>query len=366
MGTLSLDRPVTQKDVARLAGVSTSIVSYVINDGPRSVSTDTRARVLRAIEELGYRPNKNAQMLMRSQSEPERAVRQIGVVVGGDSSMFTRPFYAAILSGIYAEARRLQIRVRFLQFLDDLTDPVLFNELIHPEEVSGVLLFAFDGDFSSEPEKVANREATLRKIVDRIDNVVCLERKWGNLPAVIFDREKAAHEAVSHLISLGHNRIGFLGAPDDRLTGYRNALLEYGLQYDAKFVAGLDGHNAPEDGFRQATKAMGGQTQPTAFFACSDEVAVGAIGALKEMGLRVPMDVAIASVDDIEFADLYDPRLTSICVPKAQMGAYAVRMLHDQSGQPSDPAVSVVLPTELIVRESCGAHLAETVPEGAN
>ncbi len=67
---------------------------------------------------------------------------------------------------------------------------------------------------------------------DRVDNVVCLERKWGNLPAVIFDREKAAHVAVSHLISLGHYQIGFLGAPDDRLTGYRNALYEHGLPYD--------------------------------------------------------------------------------------------------------------------------------------
>ena len=359
MGVRSQEKRITQKDVARHADVSTAVVSYVINNGPRSVSAETRARVLQAIEELDYRPNKYAQMLMRSQSEPERAVRQIGVVVGGDSSMFTRPFYAAILSGIYAEAHRLQIRVRFLQFLDDLTDPVLFNELIHPEEVSGILLFAFEGDFSSEPEEVAVRETTLLKIVARIDNVICLERKWGNLPAVIFDREKAAYVAVSHLISLGHSRIGFLGAPDDRLSGYRNALLEHGLPYNANLVTDLCGHNSPEDGFHQATKAMGGQTQPTAFFACSDEVAVGAIGALKEMGLHVPEDVAIASVDDIEFADLYDPRLTSVYVPKAQMGAYAVRMLHDQSGQPSDPAVSVVLPTELIVRESCGAHLAE-------
>lgn len=363
MGTQPARRRVTQKDVARHAGVSTSIVSYVINNGPRSVSPQTRDRVLRAVEKLDYRPNKHAQMLMRGQSEPDLAVRQFGVIVGGDASMFTRPFYGAILSGIYAEAQRLQMRVRFLQFLDDLSDPILFNELIHPEEISGLLLFAFDTDFPNEPDKMDGREATLQRVLERVDNVVCLERKWGNLPAVIFDREKAAYVAVSHLISLGHCRIGFLGAPDDRLTGYRNALLERGLAYDAKLVADLHGHNSPEDGFRQTTKAMGRQTQPTAFFACSDEVAVGAIGALKGMGLRVPEDLAIASVDDIEFADLYDPRLTSVYVPKAQMGAYAVRMLHDQSRQPSDPAVSVVLPTELIVRESCGAHLTETVPE---
>ena len=131
---------VTQKDVADHAGVSTSIVSYVINNGPRSPSAETRGdRVLRAIEELDYRPNKHAQMLMR-RSLNRTGPRQFGIVVGGDSSMFTRPFYGDILAGIYAEAHRCQMRVRFLQFLDDLTDPILFNELIHPEEVSGCSL----------------------------------------------------------------------------------------------------------------------------------------------------------------------------------------------------------------------------------
>jgi LacI family transcriptional regulator len=363
MGVLSPDRRVTQKDVARHAGVSTSIVSYVINDGPRSVSTETRARVLRAIEELGYRPNKYAQRLMRGQSEPEHAVRQMGIIIGGDSSIFTRPFYAAILSGIYAEAHRLNMRVRFLQFLDDLSDPILFNELIHPEEVSGLLLFAFDADSSGEPDKMATREATLQRVIERVDNVVCLERKWGNLPAVIFDRERAAHAAVSHLISLGHSRIGFLGALDDRLTGYQNAHYGHNLPCNECLVSDFVGGNSPADGYRQALQVMEAEVKPTAFFACSDEVALGAIGALDSLGLRVPDDVAIASVDDIEFADIYRPRLTSVYVPKKQMGAYAVRMLHDRSSQPLDPPVSVVLPTELIVRESCGARRTETVLE---
>ncbi len=191
METRSQRRRVTQKDVAARACVSTSIVSYVINNGPRSVSDGTRARVLRAIEELDYRPNKYAQMLIRSQSEPEHAVRQIGIIIGGDASIFTRPYYAAILSGIYAEAQRLDMRVRFIQFLDDLNDPVLFNELIHPDEVSGLLLFAFDTFAPNEPERIQMREATLQRVTERVDNVVCLERKWGNLPAVIFDRERA-------------------------------------------------------------------------------------------------------------------------------------------------------------------------------
>lgn len=354
MGESSLRRRVTQKDVASHAGVSTSIVSYVINNGPRSVSRETRERVLRSIDELDYRPNKHARLLTRSQSESELAVRQFGVIMGSAQTMFTRPFYGAILSGIYAEAHRLQMRVRFLQFLDDLADPVLFNELIHPEEISGLLLFALDVDSSEHSIQAATRKATMQKILERVDNVICLERKWGNLPAVIFDREKAAHAAVSHLISLGHTQIGFLGAHDDRLTGFRNALFDHGLYIRQEWIATPGDSNTPEVGHQHVCQVMKGCNRPTALFTCSDEVAFGAITALADMGLRVPDDIAIASIDDIEFAKYYQPRLTSVRVPKRQMGANAVRMLHDHNGQLSDPAVSVVLPTELIVRESCG------------
>ena len=355
MDESTLRRRVTQKDVAGHAGVSTSIVSYVINNGPRSVSQATRDRVLRSIAELDYRPNKHARLLIRNQSESDPAVRQFGVIMGSSATMFTRPFYGAILSGIYAEAHRLHMRVRFLQFLDDLTDPVLFNELIHPEEVSGLLLFSLATGFPHDSVTAAIRESTMHKILDRVDNVICLERQWGSLPAVVFDREKAAHAAVSHLISLGHKQIGFLGARDDRLIGYRNAFFDHGVRLRQEWIAAPEGQNSPEVGRRQASHVMVNENRPTALFTCSDEVAIGAITALAELGLHVPDDVAVASIDDIEFAKYYQPRLTSVHVPKAQMGAYAVRMLHDQSGQPSDPAVSVVLPTELIVRESCGA-----------
>jgi len=116
---------VTQKDVARRAGVSTSVVSYVINNGPRSISPATRRRVLQAIEELGYRPNKHAQLLLRSRLGAEQATREFGIIVGGKRSIFTRPFYGDILAGIYQEAHRLHMRVRFLQFLGDLRPPAL-------------------------------------------------------------------------------------------------------------------------------------------------------------------------------------------------------------------------------------------------
>lgn len=349
----------TQKEVARRAGVSTSVVSYVINNGPRSVSQKTRQRVLDAIEELGYRPNKHAQMLLRGRASVEQATRDFGIIVGGTPALFTRPFYGAILSGIYEEAQRLRMRIRFLQFLGDLRDPVIFNQLIHPEEISGLMLFAIDGDLGLPGDETEElRRTVVERARERIDNIVCVERKWMNLPAVVFDRVEAASIAVGHLIGLGHRRIAYAGARDDRLVGYRNALLDHGIPYQTDLILD-DSTNTSGDGYRHARALAELRPRPSAVFACSDEVSVGLIGGLHEIGCRVPEDVALVSVDDIPLAAHLRPRLTTVHVPKVEMGGYAVRMLHDWVMHPTQPPVSVVLPIQLTVRESCGASLGD-------
>ncbi|RIK44184.1 MAG: hypothetical protein DCC57_17360 [Chloroflexi bacterium] len=349
---------VTQKDVARRAGVSPSIVSYVINNGPRAVSPETRQRVLDAIEQLAYRPNRHAQLLLRSRAPVEQATREFGVIVGGTPALFTRPFYGAILSGIYQEAQRLHMRIRFLQFLGDLRDPLLFNELVHPEEISGLLLFAIDGSLDLPPDEAdALRASVVERARERIDNIVCVERKWMNLPAVVFDRVEAAYLAVSRLIYLGHRRIAYAGAQDDRLFGYRNALLDHDISYSASLVLDDGSANTPADGYRHAHALAALFPRPTAVFACSDEIATGLIDGLHEQGCRVPEDVALVSVDDIPLAAHLRPRLTTVHVPAAEMGGYAVRMLHDWVMHPAQPPVSVILPIHLAVRDSCGASL---------
>lgn len=354
MAAESSSRRVTQKDVAERAGVSTSIVSYVINNGPRPVAEATRRRVLDAIEELEYRPNKYAQMLMRNKWESEAATRHFGIVVGGGPSMFMRPFYAGVLSGIYDEAHRRRMRVRFIQFLENLADPILFNELIHPEEIAGLILLAVDVD-----RVATEHRALVERMTERIDNIVCLERKWENLPAVIFDRSNAARLAVSHLIGLGHRAIGFLGNPDERQLGYRATMMEHELPIVPEWTAQTVVDNTPEDGCRQVMEIMqrAEDQAPSAFFAASDEVAMGAIKGLQQLGLRVPQDVALVGVDDIPPAAYLSPTLTTVRVPKVRMGAHGVRALSDLSDQPADGLpVSTLLPLELIVRESCGAR----------
>ncbi|GIV77922.1 MAG: LacI family transcriptional regulator [Litorilinea sp.] len=353
--SLSGNRRVTQRDVARRAGVSTSIVSYVINRGPRSVSPETRARVLKAIEELGYRPNRHAQFLTRAKEQSDAPVQDFGLVLGRSSAMLARPYYGEVLAGLYDEADAQHMRVRFIQSLEQLADPLLFNELIHPDEIAGVILFV-------EPGRVTPAAARLiDKMQKRIGNLICLEQRWGELPAVTFDRMGAARTAVSHLLDLGHRRVGFLGYPDDRLDGYRFALLDHDVPMDEELVCPTREGNTPAAGHRHVQTLMALADPPTALFACSDEVAVGVMSGLHELGLSVPEDVALVSIDDIPLARYLTPSLTTVHVPKADLGAHAVRMLRARALNPDQTPVSVVLPTSLIVRASCGARPAREV-----
>jgi DNA-binding LacI/PurR family transcriptional regulator len=349
------NRPITQKDVAERAGVSRAVVSYVINNGPRVVAPETRARVLQAIEDLGYRPNKYAQGLKTQAAE--QATGQIGLILGGDSSLLERPYFASLLAGIYREANRLKQQIRFVTFFNELTDPVFFNKNIHPEVISGLIVVA-----TELVMRAPNAREIVTRIVERIDNIVTLEQVFDDLPAVKFDRIGAAHTAVDHLLKLGHQRVAYAGSIDDRLDGYRQALLEHGLGFDKGLVCALGEWHTPDIGYRAVGQLMAQPDPPTAIFGTSDEVSIGLLAGLKDHGLRVPEDVALTSVDDIAFARMIRPALTTVHVPNESFGPHALRMLAMHRDYPDMQPASIVLPTELIVRESCGARLATSRP----
>jgi LacI family transcriptional regulator len=350
-GQLGAGRVVTQKDVAELAGVSRAVVSYVVNNGPRVVSSETRERVLKAIEALGYRPNTHAQQLKFQTTG--KAVGQIGIILGGSSYLLERPYFATVLANIYKEAHQHKQQIRFMTFFDELNDPVFFNKNIHPEVISGLIIVA-----TELIVRAPNAQELLDRITERIDNIVTLEQIIRNLPAVIFDRVAAARQAVEHLISLGHTRIGFAGTHDNRLDGYQQAHRLHNVPLDPDLSLVYGTAHLPGDGYIAASMLMKKANPPTAIFATSDEVAIGAIAALRDRGLTVPDDVAVTSIDDIPLASSVRPALTTVRVPKESFGAYAMRILSTHADFPDSHQAAVVLPTELIVRESCGAKLA--------
>lgn len=348
-------RPVTQKDVARRAGVTTSSVSYVLNNGPRSVSAETRERVLKAIEELEYRPNEHAQKLMRKHWGSDGPPRQFGVVLNGSRLMMTRQYYSSMIVGLYEEAVRQNYTLRFVHTYEELNNSVSFNEHIHPEAVAGIIVLHL---LPSKPSELE----LLDRMAERIANVICLDTTLPKRPSITFDKLGAGRSATDHLIKLGHRRIGFIGDIDERFDGYMQSLRMANLPYESTLVPFYTNHeivdlvrNSPEGGWRGATQLFGLKDSPTAIFAASDEVAIGALRAAREHHLRVPEDISIVSVDDIDLASYMSPPLTTVRVPKQEMAQLAVRSLVERALMPSNMVINLVLPTDLVVRGSTSA-----------
>ena len=347
---MSKSKQITQKDVAERAGVSRGVVSYVINNGPREVSPETRQRVLAAIQELGYRPNKYAQRLKLGGTPAQET---LGIVAGGQSfNVLERPYYNIILAGIFEEAHRLGQEVRLFSFFDALMDPVFFNKNIHRDEISSLILI-----LPAMITTIPDCQAILDQIAERIDNVVCLEEPIKNWPTVIFDRAAAARQAVEHLISLGHQRIAFLAIQDDRLTGYRQTLLDHNLPYDKDLVFTPDPSHVLSSAYESAVEILQMDPRPTAIFAANDESAVSAIAALHDHDVRIPQEIAVVSIDNIGISEMIRPSLTTVDVPKRRMASYAMQVLMLQKQFKDQQSASIVVPTELIIRETCGANI---------
>lgn len=346
-------RPVTQKDVARLAGVSTAVVSYVINDGPRQVSAETRRKVYDAIRQLGYYPNHDARNLTLNANE-NFAQDRIGIILGQTFEGMTRPFYSEILKGVYEQAHRLDLKIRFSLMMHQLKHPLFLHELLNPNEVSGLLLFSVHRAYDPQ------YPALVERITQLFSNIVCVEQGIDHLPGVIVDYAEAARKAVSHLISLGHKRIAYVGiqyVDDKRFDSYKLTLTAHNLECTPQLYDYNCRTNAPIEAYEQAKRLFTSSSRPTAIFAACDEVAMGVLRAAHEYGIRIPEDIALASVDDLEIAQFTSPQLTTVRTERTELGAEAVRYLIQRSASPETEPAQIVIPSTLVVRESCGTQL---------
>lgn len=339
-------KEITQEDVARLAGVSRSIVSYVINNGPRKVSEETRQRVLSAIKELGYRPNKHAQML--SSTAETIAQKYIGIILAADY-MFKRPYYGHILASIHEHAHQKDLHIRFIRVFEDFNDPTLFNELIHPDEISGAILLGLDQVLTTDDDK-----RMVEQIVERVEHVVCVEWELPNVPSVQFNRHEAAYQATKHLVDIGRRHIAYIGPEDGRLQGYQQAIWEKRLsEHDALIQFAV----APEWGYACCKQLIDSGIPLDAICAGTDEVAIGVLKYLHEHNIHVPQDVAVASIDNLDISAFTIPSLTTIDVPKHEIGLHAVNVLSEQgNGKMNGSAVSITVRTQLIIRDSSTTH----------
>ncbi|MEO6528797.1 MAG: LacI family DNA-binding transcriptional regulator [Gemmatimonadaceae bacterium] len=333
-------------DVAQYASVSASTVSAVLNDKP-TVKDSTREHVLHAIEALSYRPRP----AIRRPAAP-LGLRSVGFILREPAN----PYYAEIMSGAepYLYERGYRMLVGASHGVGQREREVA--ELFKLKDFDGILL-----------TPVRDRHTDMAHLFDlRRRNIrfVLLEEVPGIQASLVdVDNVDGAKQAVQHLIDLGHARIVHFAGPanslhsDERLAGVRAAYSESHLVFsDALIVQAGDGL---EDGYRAGLEFFRDRQvteHPTGVTCHNDLVALGLCRALKELGLRVPDDISVVGYDDVPLLDFVSPPLTSVRVPKREVGRIAAEMLHEEieHGPPRTPR-KVYLRAELVVRDSTAA-----------
>lgn len=329
---------VTITDVARLAGVSISTVSRVINNST-PVSDELRESVLKAMEALNFKPNILAQNLRRGSTST------IGVIIPD----IRYPAFAEIVRGIEDICIQNEHTILLSNSNSDPERECINTELFERQKVDGII---FAGIWGWEQQD---------HIVRLCENgmPVCLvNREVGNLPVdqVSTDEKRGEYLAVSHLINLGHRVIGCSahtpigGVMKDEIAGYRQALIDAGLQVKEDLI--LYAAHGYSGGLEAARRLLQRTGRPTAIFARSDQMAVGVIKGAQEMNLRVPQDLSVIGDGDIPIAEYFNPPLSTIHIPRYELGVKAALMLLERIEKKDLPQRQVIFEPRLVVRSS--------------
>ena len=333
----------TMKRVAAELGVSITTVSKVLNNQP-DIGAATRARVLKKVEELGYRPNAVARSLTL------RRTHTLGIVIPD----LMHSFFVEIIAGIEPVA---SVRGYGLLLCSSSEDPRKEQselEMLRSRQVDGIVLASAHGSGTTELLLQLTRQGTTLVMIDRDDHpsVKCHR--------VLTDDERVGQLATSHLLDVGRRAIAHIGGPNvvhakRREKGWREALRARGIKPSDDWI--VRGGFMESEGYRAMKRLLTVRPKIDAVFAANDPSAIGAMKAIWEAGLRVPEDVAVVGVGDIALGDLLRVPLTTVGWSRKDQGRHAAELL--LNGLDDDSAAGpqrVIIPPRLIVRESSGAH----------
>ena len=331
------------KDVAKIAGVSIATVSRYMAD-PESIREKNRDNVRQAIAKTGYAPNALAQNFRRGKT----SLVMVVLPNVGD------PFFTGVMKGIsqVAEEEGYSLLIRETEMNTLSWDE--YSAMILSKQADGIILLASICPFTPPSEQRPGRRQA--PIVLGCENVT---PELGQFPAVRIDNVNAAREATNYLINLGHRKIAFISGlansmlTADREEGYRLAMTDADLKVPAGWVQ--EGSLCLEGARKATRKLINHKSPPTAIFCGNDEMAMGAVHEIKAAGLRIPEDVSIMGFDDIRYAEVLDPPLTTIAQPAEEIGE---RTMHRLSRAIAGRDIGVdaeIVPHKLIVRRSTGA-----------
>lgn len=338
----------TLSDIATTVGVAPMTVSRVVN-GDGYVSEETREKVLKAVKEMNYRPNGLARSLKRQKTET------VGLVLGDISNPYSTELANAVRASLQARGYNLFICISEHSANED----ILAFESFVGHNVDGVIVATRSNQAGDE---------RLRQIVDSNMPVVVIGRDFFHeaVDLVSADNLSGGYEATRHLIDIGHNRIGFIGAALEnrgslkRLQGYLKALEAHGIEPDERLITGSGdtlsdspGYSTEKMGYEGMKRLLNLPKRPTAVFARNDFTAIGAMTAIKEAGLSIPNDIAIVGFDDIPLAVHTSPQLTTVRQPMRLQGEIASKLLLARiADQGKLERTEHILGCELIIRES--------------
>jgi LacI family transcriptional regulator, repressor for deo operon, udp, cdd, tsx, nupC, and nupG len=323
-------------DVARMANVSTATVSRVISNAG-TVKKETAEKVLEAIKKLNYQPNMLARQLRRSET------KTILVVVPD----ITNTFFSAVLRGIESVAIENGYQVLLGDARNNVETETSYLTILGQKKADGLILLTARTD-----QKILEELSQDYPVV-----LACEYYEGTQLPTVSIDNVSSARKATEYLISLKHKRIGHISGPlnvvvgRDRCKGFHQAMAKHGLSIDPSLVQ--EGEFSFESGFNLMMKCLSLEEPPTAIFAGNDEMAMGAVKAAKSKGVRVPEDLSVVGFDDIKFASIFEPALTTIAQPTFDMGQKAMHLLLRLINNEELEKDQFILPDKLIVRDSC-------------
>jgi LacI family transcriptional regulator len=337
----------TLEDIAKQSGVSRSTVSRVVNNDP-NVSDSVRSKVQEVIETTGYQPHAAARSLASRRS------RMIGLVLPQTvSSFFADPYFPRLTQGVAQACNQHNLTLGLFLIGSKEDEERLYPRVSRKGLLDGVIVQTADkGD----------------KLIDRLIGsdfpVVVAGRPFitRGVSYIDVDNIQAAYEAVKYLVDLGYQRIATITGPlthtpgVDRREGYLKAIADQGWVVDERLI--VQGDFTERSGYIAMQELL--HMQPDAVFAASDTMAVGAIRAAREAGFRVPQDIAFIGFDDLPASSAFDYKLTTVRQPIIQFGAKAVDTLIDLIENGIKPARRIIMDTELVIRESCGASRVQS------
>ena len=335
----------TLKDISSRVGVSISTVSRVINNkDSKAASPEVQEKIWSIVRETGYTPNTAARNLKLGEGDEPvmKESRSIACIIARSENAIEEPFFLDLSRSIEKEAFKHGYVMRYTSSAYNLTSSDTFN-IISNTKVDGVVVL---GRFN------LNLSAFLK---NHYKNVVYagLNSIDYNYDQVICDGYKASITAVKHLASLRHTNIGYIGETSNevRFKGYCDTLKELDLPINQQNI--IDAHLSTDGGYNGAKKLLNNKTNPSSIFCANDITAIGALKALKESGLRVPEDISIISIDDIDMAQYVSPMLTTIHIPIEELGKITAKTLIDRIEHGHALPMKIEIPFTLTKRESC-------------